>query len=310
MAGKMKRTFATTAVVTLLIAVPVWGQQAGEKPADSQPAQGVIKFLPPTPEQIQAARALAQDFADKAKAFAPSMHLVETKHFLIFSAWDRSNDKPLAEISERLYQALCRQFDIPATENLWVGKCPIYVFWEQENFSRFTVEVDETNKTESGGYQVQTSEGFCYIVMNAVRDKTRFYEVLVHETTHAFVGRYQTNKPIPRWVNEGLAEYMAATMVPGCSAAMRYVETTKQAVMLKQDVSHVFSEMGANAFDYGIAQSLVRFMIARNRKGFVKFITLIKEGAEEKDALKETFHLTHGELLAAWRSSASKHFKR
>ena len=63
-------------------------------------------------------------------------------------------------------------------------------------------------------------------------------------------------------------------------------------------------------FDYVIAQSLVRYMAATNRSGFIRFIQLIKEGKPQAEALKEGMNLTHGELASAWRTWARARGRR
>ena len=54
------------------------------------------------------------------------------------------------------------------------------------------------------------------------------------------------------------------------------------------------------------AQSLVRFLVARDRKAFVKFVHLMKQGKSEADALKEAYNLTREDLIRLWRGKATK----
>lgn len=263
------------------------------------------KFMPVTKEEIQANRKLAQDWADKAKrTVVKSMHLVETDHFLIYSAWSRSNDAALKRICERLYAALCKQFAIPRRQNIWAGKCPIYVFWEKEHYLKFCKDVDGAGKRsprllQAAGYSSQQGS-FTYVVLNKARTKQWFYELLVHETTHAFLGRYLTNGHVTAWVNEGLAEYMAATLVSGSYASRKYVSATREAVKGKKKVAHVFKNVAMNAFDYGIAQSFVRYLIRRDRKAFIRFVGLIKHGRSDAEALQEAYGLSREQFLKAW----------
>lgn len=280
------------------------GRAAEEKAGEPKDVLG-RKFMPVTKEEIQANRKLAQDLADKAKrTVVKSMHLIETDHFLIYSAWGRSNDAALKRICEKLYSALCKQFAIPRRQNIWAGKCPIYVFWEKEHYLKFCKDVDGSGKRsptllEAAGYSGQRGS-FAYVVLNKVRTKKWFYELLVHETTHAFLARYLTNRHVLSWVNEGLAEYMAATLVPRSYASRKYVRATKEAVKEKKDVAHVFEGVGMNMFDYGIAQSFVRYLIHRDRKAFIKFVGLLKQGRSDEQALQEAYGLSRKQFLKAW----------
>jgi hypothetical protein len=264
------------------------------------------KCPPAGREHIEACRRRAQALADAAAEFVPKLHRVTTPHFDIWSPWDAAGDHKLARVCERMYAAMCRQFDIPPREKVWVGKCPVYIFGRVADYQRFCREVDPNGLPDAGGYCHWESNGFVYIVMNRCGTRKSFYELLVHEATHGFLSRYLSPRRIPKWVNEGLAEYMAGRMVPGCGAVRRVREATRQAARGRGDVMRIFREVRLEAFDYGLAQSLVQFMIAGDRKGFVKFITLLKQGKPEADALKEALGVSHEELAAAWRRAAKK----
>ncbi len=287
----------------------VW---ATSKPKAKAPAtekaqdKKVVKYKPVTKEQAAANRKRAIEMGEKTRTFAPNMHMVETAHCLIFTEWDRSNDKPLAEICERMYRALSRQFDIPPKQNIWAGKCPIFIFWEKLHFVQFTQEVDRKRHASAAAYHVQHRGGFCYIVMNRCEKRERFFEWLVHEATHAFLGRYMTNRRVPIWLNEGLAEYMAATLVPECNSAKEHEVAAKRAVKEKRDVRYVLKSTRLDYFGYGIAQSIVRFMIARDRRRFIRFVQLLKEGKKEDEALKLSYGLTQEQLVRGWEQAVTR----
>lgn len=270
-----------------------------------------FKFIPTTPVEIAANRKKAEEWGEKTRETVTSkMHLIETEHFLIYSAWDKSNDTALAKFCEKMYRALCKQFAIPSDQSIWAGKLPIYIFWEEKHYSRFCKEVDGAARRspkllEAAGYNSH-SGSFTYVVCNKVRDKTWFYEIMVHEVTHAFLARYLTNRHILSWVNEGIADYMAATLVRDSWAKRKYVDATKKAIKQNLDVSSVFREIRPNSFDYGIAQSLVRYLIKRNRKAFIKFVAYIKEGMSDGEALDKAYGLTHEELQLNWRKAVKR----
>ncbi len=300
LAGRIERARAAAA--------PAEAERAGliEFRRPKVPEKDVRKFAPATPAQIKAHRAKAEDWARRTKAFTPTLHRVETAHFLIYSAWRRSNDKPLGEVCEKTYAALCRQFDVAGSASVWSGKCPVYVFWEREPFERFCTEVYKKGEPKASGYCGWEGDGFVFIAMGPCRSRRWFYEVLVHEATHGFLSRYLTNRNVPSWVHEGLADYMAATLVTGAWAGKRYIIATKQAVRNEKPVAGVFEKVGLNTFDYGIAQSFVRFLIARDRAGFVRFIRLMKEGQSEAAAMKEAFGWTRQQFLREWRRAAAR----
>jgi len=286
----------------------VW---AGQRPQIKKPPkEEIVHFQPATAEQIAANHAQADEYARQTHdTIVPTMHKVETPHFLLYSAWNRNQDRALTGILEKMYATLCRQFNIPPSQNIWAGKCPVYVFWEAEHFQRFTTEVDGANMEKAGGYAHWSGDGFAYIVLNRARRKTWFFELLVHEGTHAFLSRYRTNRHIVSWANEGLAEYMAATLVKGSRVAKNHVNSAKTALKENRDISGIFQEVKLDRYDYGIAQSLVRLLIARDRKAFVKFFTLMKDGKSDEQALQEAYGLTREQLVTTWKRAVAAKYR-
>ena len=266
----------------------------------------VRKYVPATVEQIEANRRKGREWAKQAAAFAPGLHQIETPHFVIYSAWPASDDKPVSQVCERMYAAMCRQFGIPAGENIWAGKCVVYIFPKKQQFRRFCTEVYKRGNPESAGFCGWESNGFVFIVMGPCDSRKWFYELLVHEATHGFIFRYRTNRNVPSWVHEGLAEYMAATLVPGAHAGKKYVSATKEAIRKNRPVAPVLEDVKLDSFDYGVAQSFVRFLIARNSKGFVKFVELLKDGVSEADALKQAYGLTREQFIREWTRAAAR----
>ena len=289
------------------LAAPALARPERAKRPSPQAAPRIRKITPATEAQIAAFRTQAMAWHQKAqKDIVPALHLVETRNFLVFSAWSRKNDARLRQVCETMYTHLRRQFALPRNQPVWAGKLPIFLFHEVRHFRRFTNEVDGRKAPGSGGYLSQRSDGFCYIVLNRAYSSTHFYGLLVHEGTHAFLARYRTDAPLVPWVNEGLAETMAARLVPGCEAATRYTQATAEAVRGNRDVSGIFRGVRLSEFDYGIAQSLVRFLIARDRKRFINFVKLLKVGASDEEALRHAYGLTRKELLAEWRRASKK----
>ena len=240
------------------------------------------------------------------------MHLVETEHFLIFSAWNPSNDRALAKVCEEMYEKLHQQFNISRTEPVWIGKCPIYIFWEPAHFLRFTAEVDRVSRSNSSashadGYHA-TRGSFSHIVINGVRDfgasqpeaTRRFYEVLVHEGAHAFLNRYISSRSLSRWIEEGLADYMAATLVPMSEASRKHLEGARYGLRRPSAVSRLFEKTELSSIDYGIAQSLVRYLIQTNTDAFITFVQSMKQGTRESDALASAYGLSRSELVRNW----------
>jgi hypothetical protein len=212
-----------------------------------------------------------------------------------------------------MYQLLSQQFSVPAAESIWIGKCPIYVFWEPSHYDRFTSEIDEirtvdANMAHANGYHA-TRGGFSYIVINGVskfgttleEEKVEFYHVLVHEGTHAFLARYTGTHSLPLWVEEGLADFIAASLVPQSDVNRKYVTATSVALKNPKMVWELLDkERDLTPTEYGIAQSLVRTLVEQDRKAMVSFLTLIKEGKTEEAAFEQAYRVTRAQFVRIW----------
>jgi hypothetical protein len=266
------------------------------------------------PSQASNNRALALEMAERTRqTIAPPMHLVETKHFLIFSAWKPSNDAALGGLCEQMFQKLAQQFSIPSSDSVWIGKCPLYLFWRPANYARFISEIDRSqeqdpNMAHASGYHASRAS-FSYVVINGVaafgvnqeQAKIQFYHVLVHEGTHAFLHRYVSERPLPLWVEEGLADYMAASLVPQSAANRAWLTATRTALHNPEKLRRLLHKNeDLTATEYGLAQSLVRFLVAQDRRQVIQFLQLLKEGRSLEAALESAYHISEGELVRRW----------
>ncbi len=285
------------------------------------------RYVLPTIAQVRACNEKAAQWGRRMKEIAPKTHLVESRFFLIYSAWSKKDDRALVGIYDKLYATLCKQFDIPAGENIWIGKLPVYAFWEKGDYVRFLTmvcRVSASTAANSGGIAGRRTAGkgasrspFSYVAlgpvkmkgMSRLRAKNWFFELLTHESTHAFLSRYMGPVHVISWVNEGIAETIASTLVSRSGAA----EKLKRAHAAVRSRSADFADMltmdniPLENLYYGAAQSLVRFLIKADRRKFIRFVELLKEGKSSADALKGAYDgLTHEKLIAAWKRYAGR----
>ena len=281
---------------------PPAGLLDGEAPQPSYPKATV--------EQIRANVAKSAELGEKMKEIAPKTHLVETEHFWIYSEWPKSDDRALAAVYEKLYKALCKQFDIPADENIWVGKLPVFAFWEKAHYDTFSVSVIKHERgTMAAGYAGHRGP-FSFVVLGPVkggRSKSRainwFFELLCHESTHAFVSRYQTMRSIPNWLNEGIAETMSSSLLKKTAAEYR-LKMAHKMIKAKQvpDVAQIFTaeHIPLEGPYYGAAQSVVRYLIATDRKKFIALVQAIKNGTAAEQALQDNYGMDYAQLYRNW----------
>jgi len=267
----------------------------------------------PSAIEIKSAVAKRDHWAGRMKQIADKTHEIETAHFLIYSSWSKSDDARLKEIYEKLYVALCKQFDLPPTENIWIGKLPVFAFWRKEEFVEFCVKVGGTSpeKAKKAGGFAGNRGSFHYVNigpvmvrgMSKTQARTWFYKILAHESTHAFLKRYISGERVVSWLNEGIAEMLADTLAPN-SGRYRGLKAAREAVRKKGDSSFLpmlsAKRIPMDSASYGAAQSLVRFLVSKDKSKFIQLVHKIKSGASDEKALSEAYELTHEELLQQW----------
>ncbi len=270
-------------------------------------------YAVPSERQVAVAAQTIQGVAARAEtvpSLAKGSHRVESPHFTIYSWFPPNQDNSIRESMEQLYSMLSRAFDVGRNETVWVGKCGIFMLNNQERYSDFVTQVDRIppSFTKAAGY-CRYCPNWAYIVLNmppAKGDVEGYKLTLTHECTHGFLSRYVSDAVIPPWINEGIADAMADSLVPSSRLKMRLKDATREALKGKKDPMTVFDGVKLEQFDYGIAQSWVQFLLARNRKGFLKFLTLIKQGTSEADALQECYKWDRKQMVQAWAAAAAR----
>ena len=268
------------------------------------------KFIAATASESQAAIAKAKAEADEVeKKLGIKFGTLETSHFLIFSDWDPREFDFLKTNLEAAYTAVSQQFEIPVTENVFIGRLPVYMFAKQSTFQTFANDIDSFPAPSNLlGYYRGNTLGFGHMSMwkpdvVGARGDTRAAErkwarVLTHEFTHAFVARYRTNSFIPRWLNEGVAEVVSHSKFPDPMAHI----SAKDSASSRNNIQRIFHDAGSLAAeDYPVAQTMVETMIAGNPKAFLPYFNDLKDGVEPSEALMKHFQVDSNGLEKAWR---------
>ena len=185
----------------------------------------IKRFTPVTRQEAEAAIAeYRRTGAEVGERMKIKFDVLETPHFLIFTDWDPREYNFLKENVELAYTCVSTQFEIPVSQNVFLGKLPIYMFKKKEEFGKYSKEFDNLDSSKLAGYYMGNSLGIGHMAMwkpdlKAANNDVHLAEwqwgyVLVHEFTHAFIARYHTNVFIPRWLNEGIAEVVANRQFP------------------------------------------------------------------------------------------------
>jgi hypothetical protein len=200
--------------------------------------------------------------------------LYESRHFLFLSTQRRERAKMFMDMAERGYDRLAEfTVDIQRTEPR--GKLPILGLGHQELYYRYVCyfEGNGKEKIASGGMFIRS--GCDHI---AIPEGPGFDRTLLHELTHAVVA----DLPLPRWVNEGLAQVME-DLAPGY--IQRHLEPEFFAARQQKQTAYwraygigpfwtgdSFWTPASCLFSYELAQEIVRDIWVARTQDFRNFI--------------------------------------
>jgi hypothetical protein len=280
------------------------------RPADDRPAKPTEVFQKSTPAQNEMAIAVAKfQAAGVAQKLGVNFQTLETQHFLIFTDWDTREYGFLKTNFEGAYDTVSRQFEIPSSDNVFVGKLPVYMFAQFKDYASFTDSLgflkQPTPRTLRGYYE-GAANGSGRMVMYKPADDNRTqaeYEwahCLVHEFTHAFIARYRTNARIPRWLDEGIAEVIAAKNFPFPGTNPYAIRMAHQHA--NADPIFIDDQMPGGEW-YPVMQTMVEMLLSRNHAALKQMVDDIKDGTDGEAALKKDYGIDYHQLVNQWRQA-------
>ncbi len=162
-------------------------------------------------EQIAQLQAYARQAADTLKR---PLRAQETQYFLFYSDLPPAEAAKWGGLLDRMYDRLAELFAVPRGENIWRGKCLIFVFTQANDYRSYEQQIEDTDAGKSVGMTNAYGDGIVHIAFYRQDNELNFAHVLVHESVHGFIHRYRSPVHITSWVNEGLAETIASDLVP------------------------------------------------------------------------------------------------
>lgn len=295
---------------------------AGREPPTSQPA-GLLaalkgatadlgsgrRYTTPTPEQRQRILDVYRRFGKTVgRTLEYDLDLIETDHFLIWTDWAPSRRTSLGPWCEQMYRVLSEQFNVPADQNIFLAKCPIFCFRSKAHYYRFARLFDDYDAKGSLAYTRMDDTGHVHIVVyrhgDSVADYERVAAALMHEGTHAFLHRFRTNRVVTGWLTEGLANLEAEQILGDhcpfgeTAQALAEVYVTKELPLT--EVLGAGDKLPGHL--YPLAHSLVGYLISLDRAAFALVIGDVKDGDTVGVALNRRYHgLTYQTLEDLWR---------
>lgn len=246
-----------------------------------------------------------KEFIETVQAHFPQLplRLIETKYHLILTDIPDSEAQKYLTYLDTLYDEMCRAFGIPLGSNIWSGKCIVCAFQNRADFIRFELEIMKNTKgnpTQAGGICHGTGEGRIVISLFKGTFAARFATVLVHETSHGFVNRFRSDVPIPSWLNEGMAVWIAKYIVQEDDTLEKAQRKSIVALQAQQTLAGFFDGSQIPGERYGTASAMVDILVSRGSEKFRQFFTDIKLGYPAEEALLRAYKISFANLTALY----------
>ena len=222
-----------------------------------------------------------------------------SKYYLFISDMSPAESRRWAGLLDRLYNRLCDTFAVPRGTNVFRGRGLIYVFQRESDYHRFHAVISGYDSTGSAGLCKSYGNGFVEITFFRQQDDTLFSHVLAHEAVHGFLHRYRAAPFVVSWVNEGLAEFVAADLV-GLYRPAQVRDYVANVLRQRGGTQNMLADAKIQGWQYPVAQALCDFMIAQDRGRYRDFINAIKDGKPWRQALEEDYGVSPSRLLAAF----------
>lgn len=268
-------------------------------------ARGARPWPRSTWEEYQTVVAEQREFLKKVGAACANMALYETENFLFFSNIPPQQVGPYVVSLDAMHELMCKTYGIKSGAPVWKGKGVVLAFLDRADFLTFEQTFMRVNP--EGAYGICHSKGDGTSVIACYRgDRPEdFGKMMVHETSHGFVHRYNTLAHLPSWLNEGMAEVIGEKVVPkSTSVSRREIAALDRMKKTRNLGGNYFTQdQNIEAWQYGVASSMSKFMMAASGNAFVKFIDGIKEGMPWEESLKAHYNATPEQLVTAYGQS-------
>jgi len=128
---------------------------------------------------------------------------------------------------------------------------------------------------------------------------------IAHELSHIVVG-LATDNPyaeLPRWLDEGLAMYSEGELPAGNRRALEAAIRADNLISVRSLSGYTGDPSQVNLF-YGEVYSLVEFLLETYGEGkMADFLSAIRQGLYQEDALEEVYGFGLDELDSRWREA-------
>lgn len=233
-----------------------------------------------------------------------------SEYFLFYSDLPPREARQWAGLLDKMYERLCKIFDIDSQKNIFRGRGLIVVFKYELDYHRYQALVHGmTSSQGTAGLCRSFGDGHVEVTFFKQDNELDFARILVHEAVHAFNHRYRSYPFLDSWINEGLAEYVASALVDnsgfGESTYAQWIDQGKRSLRELKTFggNSFFYASHIEGWQYPLAHMLTAFMIQQDGNRYRAFIDAIKDGKKWDDAMEEDYGVALGDLVEAFGRS-------
>jgi tetratricopeptide (TPR) repeat protein len=289
------KTIAAAAVL-LLVAAPLPAQRGGRpgqtaRLAPSSGSVGRIPFLDPGVVERRPVIPMRIGPIPLPPANIEWMR-AETQHFVVISAVGEHGTRALAHDLEKLTTLLSGTsdyFQAPAQ------RTRVFLFASRRNVQPY-FDAIRGGRVDASGITVRHPKGSTILIDTSARDGGTLTPR--HEIVHDLL--FRIGRPLPLWIEEGLAEYYSNAGLPIREHISRMRGRLR--MPLEQMYSAGSDDARAWTFDY-YAQSwaTVATLMRRDPRAFFAFLRDIDDGVDTAAAISTHYRMTPRELEYAMR---------
>lgn len=243
------------------------------------------------------------EFLEQQKAHAESVGslfpakkfvLHETKFYLIYSDLPEATITAFGKGLDGMYQQIGPMFGVHPEQNIWAGKCLMLVFIDRD--AQLTYFERLRNIPAGGIYAARRftePDGRLIITYNPM-NATALINGVTQDTVTGFLSRFRSNVAYPRWMEEGLCRMFADNLINtrGNEApTINYLRTNG-----KLDGLLTGKKTLIDGYDVATSSMVMKHLYNKDPLRFRGLVTMLKEGAEPDEAVKESYGLTLEEL--------------
>lgn len=266
-------------------------------------ANGIEPWPQLTRDDHAAEVADLEQFVAQVRQAFPALQVTATHEFLVATDIPPKQVGPFVANLDAMHDFLCNLYGIPRGEPVWKGKCLVVAFLTEADFIAFENRFMNTPAQGVHGLCHQRSDGRVVMACHRGDDPLAFAHMLVHETSHGFNHRLLSPERMPSWLNEGIAEWVGTQVVPTSDQVPRKEAAALAMMQASGRVGEGFfagDDSRIQAVQYGVASSLVRFLVNLDRRQFAQFVRSVKEGLPVEEALQRAFKVSLDDLLGAY----------